>query len=391
MRKITVCILLLLCISIIAHVNASATDEIVSAKVDIPAGTEITKENIDILFERGITTNPVIYEAGIPVENAQDILIGSIVINDIEAGTYVNRNDFHGLQPESKQNKLNINGVTVFIAAMAMAGIIWVTCELYIECTTPELKALKTLNRDYRTTVKMLNVQLPSQLWRCSSKSEFDRWDNVAMGRMERILDKYETFVIALPHNMNVLYREYKDYSVQATALYQHMNGIFLRHKQRKFQNRIEAPPNNIVMRVRVTYTSPQGRNSYAKTYEMQYKDVLTYLRTFPTAENTYLPDAFIRPNNKFVDCAGTYVLYNQQDNKYYVGQATSLQRRLHQHFTGSGNGDVYADYRMNKPFTIYIFPLVGSQFTTLNDQERHYIAKYRAFETGYNKTHGNR
>ena len=168
------------------------------------------------------------------------------------------------------------------------------------------------------------------------------------------------------------------------------MDGAFLSIKQRRFKRRIQTPPDNIVMRVRVTYTSPRGRNSYAQIYEMQYKDALNYIRTFPTAENTYLPDAFIHTNNKFVDCEGTYVLYNQQDNKYYVGQAASLKRRLHQHFTGKGNGDVYVDYRLGKPFTIYIFPLDDSQFKTLNEQERHYIAKYRAFETGYNKTHGN-
>ena len=268
--------------------------------------------------------------------------------------------------------------------------ILWCAFEVYIEYATPSLKELTELNAQWRRQNPWFKVRLETQTWRCDSKGEFDRWGNAATAHMETLLDQHEAFVRALPANMGELYRNYKIYSGHVKALYQQIDGPFLSYKQSKFQNRIQAPPDNIVMKVNVTYTSPQGRNSYSKTYEMYYKDAVNYLKTFPTAENTYLPDAFLRYNNKFEDCAGTYVLYNQEDDKYYVGQATSFQRRLHQHFTGKGNPDVYFDYRSGKPFTIYLFPLNESRFANLNDQERHYIAKYRAFEEGYNKTHGN-
>lgn len=282
---------------------------------------------------------------------------------------------------------MNTNAlIFIILLIAALYGVF----SIYIELATDELKAQRRLNKEYTQYCQSLATCLPLQVYQCDTKNEFDRWGSTALGYMELILDQYDEFVRNLPSQMQALYREYKAYSAQTTLLYQHMDGMFLPIKQRRFKKRIQAPPDNIVMRVHVTYTSPRGRNSYSAKYEMQYKDAISYLKTFPTAENTYFPDAFIRQNNKFVDCAGTYVLCNQEEHKHYVGQATSFQRRLHQHFTGKGNPDVYFDYRSGKPFTIYLFPLNGSRFANLNDQERHYIAKYNAFKNGYNKTHGN-
>ena len=278
----------------------------------------------------------------------------------------------------------------IFISFILLIVTLYGILAIYIELTTDELKAQRRLNKEYTQYRQSLETCLPLQVYRCGTKNEFDRWGNAALGHMELILDQHEEFVRNLPSQMQALYREYKAYSARTALLYQHMDGMFLSIKQRRFKKRIQAPPDNVVMHVHVTYTSPRGRNSYSARYEMQYKDVIAYLKTFPTKENTYLPETFLHMNHKFQDCAGTYVLHNQEDDKYYVGQATSFQRRLHQHFTGKGNPDVYFDYRSRKSFTIYLFPLNGSRFNNLNDQERHYIAKYRAFEEGYNKTHGN-
>ncbi len=44
-------------------------------------------------------------------------------------------------------------------------------------------------------------------------------------------------------------------------------------------------------------------------------------------------------------DFTGVYILYNQTKNMYYVGQGKSVFQRINSHFTGHGNGDVYADY----------------------------------------------
>lgn len=89
-------------------------------------------------------------------------------------------------------------------------------------------------------------------------------------------------------------------------------------------------------------------------------------------------------------DFKGVYVLFNEDKNKYYVGQGIRVLSRVNNHFTGRGNGDVYADYRYLDHFTIRIIPLAGSGFDNLNQLERYTIEYYDAFASGYNKTRGN-
>lgn len=86
----------------------------------------------------------------------------------------------------------------------------------------------------------------------------------------------------------------------------------------------------------------------------------------------------------------GVYVLYNATKNKYYVGQGHDVLNRVNMHFTGKGNGDVYADYKYGDEFTVSIMALKKSGFKTLNELERHTIAFYNARSEGYNKTAGN-
>jgi len=90
-------------------------------------------------------------------------------------------------------------------------------------------------------------------------------------------------------------------------------------------------------------------------------------------------------------DFAGVYVLYNHDKKMYYVGQAKSIFSRVNNHFTGKGNGDVYADYKYGDDFTIKLLPLQNSGFDNLNDLEREAIAAYNSYAKGYNKTRGNK
>lgn len=75
----------------------------------------------------------------------------------------------------------------------------------------------------------------------------------------------------------------------------------------------------------------------------------------------------------------------------YYVGQGQQVLNRVNAHFTGKGNGDVYADYRYGDYFTIKMIALENSGFSTLNELERNTISTYNSFAAGYNKTRGNR
>ena len=87
----------------------------------------------------------------------------------------------------------------------------------------------------------------------------------------------------------------------------------------------------------------------------------------------------------------GVYILYNETQNMYYVGQAKQVLNRINAHFTGKGNGDVYADYKYGDEFTIKAIALDNTNFSSLNELERYMIEYYNAFSNGYNKTRGNR
>lgn len=88
---------------------------------------------------------------------------------------------------------------------------------------------------------------------------------------------------------------------------------------------------------------------------------------------------------------AGVYILYNKSKNMYYVGQGKQVLNRVNMHFTGKGNGDVYADYKYGDTFSIKMIALENSNFSSLNELERNTIARYNAFSSGYNKTRGNK
>ena len=103
---------------------------------------------------------------------------------------------------------------------------------------------------------------------------------------------------------------------------------------------------------------------------------------------------SFNKHNSSYVskkNFAGVYILFNQTKNMYYVGQGKQIFNRVNAHFTGKGNGDVYADYKYGDKFTIRTISLENSGFSTLNELERNTIAKYNSYYKGYNKTRGNK
>lgn len=139
---------------------------------------------------------------------------------------------------------------------------------------------------------------------------------------------------------------------------------IFMLLKKRRINKQIDALANNAnemtpkeFMKMRNTSFGGRGRPSYALTK----------------------------------DFTGVYILYNKSKNMYYVGQGKQVLNRVNAHFTGKGNGDVYADYKYGDIFSIKMIALNNSGFNSLNELERNTIARYNAFSNGYNKTRGNR
>lgn len=91
---------------------------------------------------------------------------------------------------------------------------------------------------------------------------------------------------------------------------------------------------------------------------------------------------------NEFND-PGIYILYNLNKELYYVGQGKKVLNRINAHFSGSGNGDVYADYKYGDSFGIRIVDLTYSGYSSLNELEKHTIEVYDAYKSGYNKNRG--
>ena len=90
-------------------------------------------------------------------------------------------------------------------------------------------------------------------------------------------------------------------------------------------------------------------------------------------------------------DFMGCYITHNLRNGKYYIGQATHVPQRVNAHFTGKGNGDVYADYRYGHPFEIQLIDITTTTYRRLDDMERELIDMFDACSVGYNKTKGNK
>lgn len=87
------------------------------------------------------------------------------------------------------------------------------------------------------------------------------------------------------------------------------------------------------------------------------------------------------------IEKSGVYILFNITQNKYYVGQSRNIFKRVNNHFTGKGNGDVYADYKYGNNFEI---TLVKCPIDELNKTEKYYIEIFDSYHNGYNKNKGN-
>lgn len=86
----------------------------------------------------------------------------------------------------------------------------------------------------------------------------------------------------------------------------------------------------------------------------------------------------------------GVYVIHNESADLYYVGQGKNVMNRVNSHFTGRGNGDIYADYKYGDQFTIQMISLQSSGYQNLDELELKMIQAYNAYEKGYNRNRGN-
>ena len=139
------------------------------------------------------------------------------------------------------------------------------------------------------------------------------------------------------------------------------------------------------------------ARRSYKKKTELRRKikglaenTLEVSPEEFMDMRRQYLDGKRNSQNARELNFGGVYILFNKTKNKYYVGQGRKILNRVNSHFTGKGNGDVYADYKYGDEFTIKMISLENSGCASLNELERLMIAEYDACACGYNKTKGN-
>lgn len=97
----------------------------------------------------------------------------------------------------------------------------------------------------------------------------------------------------------------------------------------------------------------------------------------------------------KYNDTSGCYVIfiYNDYTNKenyrnyeeIYIGQSINICQRVHNHFNGKGNGDVYADIKYGKEVYVQFIPCAKY---SMNDTEKELIKAFNATNS-YNFTQG--
>lgn len=111
--------------------------------------------------------------------------------------------------------------------------------------------------------------------------------------------------------------------------------------------------------------------------------------------ENWIVKDAPAPTGYKYNDFPGCYVImifdkpvHGRRFTNYeniYIGQSVTVCARVHNHFSGKGKGDVYADIKYGKQAYVRIVPCRAKR---LNDMETALIEAFGATES-YNRTKG--
>ena len=123
-----------------------------------------------------------------------------------------------------------------------------------------------------------------------------------------------------------------------------------------------------------------------------RHEELARHFDSFLSQSKSVTPNEFFQIKGEQTgDVVGVYIIHNESKDMYYIGQAKRLFFRINQHFTGHGNGDVYADYKYGDDFAIKIIPLADTGYEDIDLLEKDMIQKYDAYHRGYNRTRGNR
>lgn len=147
------------------------------------------------------------------------------------------------------------------------------------------------------------------------------------------------------------------------------------------------------------------GINVQAKDRENQLEEVLrSHFMSSDEFNSSWITSNFLCASKgaarcdgglKYTDEPGCYIILvfdkPVTDGNYsnyrdvYIGQSINMYQRVHGHFTGKGNGDVYADIKYGKCVYVHFIPCCEEE---LNCKEKELINLFGATES-YNKRAG--
>ena len=137
----------------------------------------------------------------------------------------------------------------------------------------------------------------------------------------------------------------------------------------------------------RLTFKRQQVQNWLNNPIGIVYEEWQLVANKYETTDSFKSKYQKMKGNLKNLDYSGIYVLKNLTNDYYYVGQSVNVFKRVNQHFSGKGNGNVYADYKYGQDFQINIIPVEKFR---LNEIERQLIKILNASgANGYNISKG--
>lgn len=327
------------------------------------------------------------------------------------------------------------------LVLLGIVGLIVLWVRFYLE-ECADTASINMLNRKYADTCAFEGQYVLRQ--NLNSLASFRNFNGNTAAR--RYIDSNWTLFETIQARNIQKNKDFDSYIKQAQMIREGCTGILAPLKKNLIDRKIHRKIDGYEIHVYYQYTSPAGRNHYSNVFVLSWPQILNYVEFkspashhknysfdrkaddkiwqearekyniqlhtpifnneysvelqrsaqsgFPINFHCYYacltPDQVMSGNVKFDDFSGVYVFRNISLGKCYVGQAKSVPKRLRQHLSGRGNGDVYADWKYGSKFEIITYRIQDSPFASLDEMERYYIEAYNAYENGYNKTHGN-
>lgn len=322
-------------------------------------------------------------------------------------------------------------GVGIVVVVL-IALLIKLCLHIYVKRNSMRYHQLKILNAN----THFHNVDVEKWSERFDTKKKFDSYGATKFKREFSgvINSQYEKYceIIKQCEDDLALYDEYLSKYldiVDQDKNRSQLNGSLAKIEQKILERKCLPSPKVFSAECKYRYTSPAGRNSYSATTTISYNEFLELwrqitklkheqqeqkyalqqmtqkmterkkkLRFRPVEEvqESWIVSAPEKVGLKYSDAPGCYVFLvfdkdsvddesNMNYRDVYVGQSINVNARVHNHITGKGNGDIFADIKMGKRVLVAICYMSAEEL----NQAEVWLIHYFDAEHSYNKTKG--